>query len=278
MYDQLLCILMYCRSSSCNKSEAICVKQLVMYLNTWDNKLLLLPVVFFLDDFFHRSIILIELMAMALHHVEEVPEHFSEQLRQFWTFLWTMQFLSEAKNATCGLSWGRCRCRGRRTCLSELQISSGIRRLAECERIWWNIMTSVTIADHFWWYIMKGFDWGPAPIDVCVFRRLHCRDPSISKIQINPHMWSHVSHVTLTLRNLCMENPFKMSSSMKASLSMRRALVITMSSSPSFHTSSRLLKIFSSAMSTRFHTMARYIWVAHPYIMLLGSLDIELVI
>ena len=41
------------------------------------------PVVFFLDDFFHRSIILIELVAMALHHVEEVPEHFSEQLRQF---------------------------------------------------------------------------------------------------------------------------------------------------------------------------------------------------
>ena len=28
-------------SSSCNKSEAICVKQLVMYLNTWGNKLLL---------------------------------------------------------------------------------------------------------------------------------------------------------------------------------------------------------------------------------------------
>ena len=27
---------------SCNKSEAICVKQLVMYLNTWGNKLLLL--------------------------------------------------------------------------------------------------------------------------------------------------------------------------------------------------------------------------------------------
>ena len=27
-------ILMYCKSSSCNKSEAICVKQLVMYLNT----------------------------------------------------------------------------------------------------------------------------------------------------------------------------------------------------------------------------------------------------
>ena len=118
------------------------------------------PVVFFLDDFFHRSIILIKLVAMALHHVEEVPEHFYEQLRQFSTFLWTMQFLSETKNATCGLSWGRCRCRGRRTCLSELQISSGIRRLAECERIWWHIMTSVTIADHFWWYIMKGFDWG----------------------------------------------------------------------------------------------------------------------
>ena len=36
---------------------------------------------------------------------------------------------------------------------------------------------------------MKGFDWGgPAPIDVCVFRRLHCRDPSISEIQINPHI------------------------------------------------------------------------------------------
>ena len=41
------------------------------------------PVVFFLDDFFHGSIILIELMAMALHHVEEVPEHFSEQLGKF---------------------------------------------------------------------------------------------------------------------------------------------------------------------------------------------------
>ena len=39
MYDQLLCILMYCKSSSWNKSEAICVKQLVMYLNTWGNKL-----------------------------------------------------------------------------------------------------------------------------------------------------------------------------------------------------------------------------------------------
>ena len=46
MYDQLLCILQYCKSSSCNKSEAICVKQLVMYLNTWGNKLLLLVFIF----------------------------------------------------------------------------------------------------------------------------------------------------------------------------------------------------------------------------------------
>ena len=40
------------------------------------------PVVSFLDDFFHRSIILIELVAMALHHVEEVPEHFSEHFSE----------------------------------------------------------------------------------------------------------------------------------------------------------------------------------------------------
>ena len=43
---------MSCKSSSCNKSEAICVKQLVMYLNTWGNKLLLLHIVNYNDTMF----------------------------------------------------------------------------------------------------------------------------------------------------------------------------------------------------------------------------------